>query len=170
MSYKGVDIERFETIMLKGKQGMFGLRTFVGPGGVQESAIATQTLLITITAQIDPLGRLANRPSELSHPTDENGSPVKMEEHDKFSPPVITSRVDPTLPLRRPIVRTILLEGIITPGGKVTNIKVLRGLDPDIDKIAVDAFRRFEFQAAKLNSKPIYASWREEIAFRIPGQ
>ncbi|HZS45357.1 MAG TPA: energy transducer TonB [Blastocatellia bacterium] len=170
MSYRNVDIERFETIMLKGKPGMFGIRTFVGPGGVQESAVAMQTLLVTITAQIDPLEKVANRPSELSHPTDENGSPVKLEEKDKFSPPVVTNRVDATLPLRRPILRTVLVEGIITPEGRVTNIKVLRGLDPDLDKIAVDAFRRFQFQGAKLNDKPVYASWRDEIAFRVPGQ
>ena len=170
MNYKGVKIERFETLLLKGKPGMFGIRTFVGPGGVNESSVALQTLLITVTSDITQIDHVQNRPRDLTHPTEETGAPLKLEEKDKFNPPVIISRIDPTLPLRRPIVNTVLVEGVITPDGKVTNIKVIRGVEPELDKIAVDAFRRFQFQGATLNDKPAYASWREEIAFRIPGQ
>jgi TonB family protein len=170
MDYKGVRIERFETLLLKGKAGMFGIRTFVGPGGVNESAVAMQTLLVTITSDIAQIDHVQNRPRDLTHPTEDNGAPVKLAETDKYSPPIIVNRVDPTLPLRRPIVNTVLVEGIITPDGKVTNIKVIRGVEPELDKIAIDAFRRFQFQGATLNDKPAYASWREEIAFKIPGQ
>jgi len=67
-------------------------------------------------------------------------------------------------------INTVLVEGIITPDGKVTNIKVIRGVEPELDKIAIDAFRRFQFQGATLNDKPAFASWREEIAFKVPGQ
>ncbi len=170
MDYKHVKIERFETLLLKGKAGMFGIRTFVGPGGVNESTVAMQTLLVTITSDIVQIDRVQNRPRDLTHPTEENGAPIRMAENDKFSPPVIANRIDPTLPLRRPILNTVLLEGVITPDGKVTNIKVIRGVEPELDKIAIDAFRRFQFQGATLNDKPAYASWREEIAFKIPGQ
>ena len=151
LDYKGLKIERFETILLKGKPGMFGIRTFVGPGGVNESAVASQTLLVTLTSDIAQIDRVQNRPRELSHPTEETGAPLRLDEKDKFSPPIIVNRVDPTLPLRRPLLSTVLVECVITPEGKVTNVKVIRGVDPDLDKIAIDAFRRFQFQGATVN-------------------
>jgi hypothetical protein len=86
---------------------------------VNESAVAMQTLLVTLTSDIAQINRVKNRPHDLTHPTEESGAPVKMGEKDKFSPPIIISRVDPMLPLRRPILTTILVEGIITPDGKV---------------------------------------------------
>jgi|SRR5947209_17179431 len=156
--------------MLQGKAGMFGLHTFAGAGGKTESAIAVQTLLVTITAENAQVEKLRNRPRDLTHPTDENGAPIKWGPDDKYAPPVVLSRTEPTLPGRRPIVQTVLLEGIITPDGKVTNVRVLRSLDPDLDKLAIDAFRRYEFQAAKLNGKTVSASWREEVGFRVAGQ
>ncbi len=61
MDYKHVKIERFETLLLKGKAGMFGIRTFVGPGGVNESTVAMQTLLVTITSDIVQIDRVQNR-------------------------------------------------------------------------------------------------------------
>jgi hypothetical protein len=42
---------------------------------------------------------------------------------------------------------------------------VLRSLDPVIDERAVDAFRQYKFSPALLNSKPVFATYREELTF-----
>ena len=58
-----------------------------------------------------------------------------------------------------------MLGGVVTPEGAIINIRVLRSLDPVIDERAVDAFRQYKFSPALLNSKPVYATYREELTF-----
>ena len=127
-----------------------------------------RTLLVSATPEVVPLASLRNRPGELSHPVDEFGSPVRMSEEDRFTPPVPLERVTPQFESGRAVRGSVLLGGVVTPEGKMTNIKVLRSLDSVIDDRAVDAFRQFKFSPAMLNGKPIYATYREEITFAAP--
>jgi TonB family protein len=62
----------------------------------------------------------------------------------------------------------VLLTGVITPEGKITNVRVLRSLDPIIDERAIEAFRQYRFSPALLNGKPVYATYREELTFAAP--
>ena len=62
----------------------------------------------------------------------------------------------------------VLLSGVVTPEGNITNIRVLRSLDPVIDERAVDAFRQYKFSPAQLNAKPVFATYREELTFAAP--
>ena len=162
---KGVELENFETVALRGGKGMFGAKFFVGAGGRQESVPIERTLLISVTPEIVPVANLRNRREQLSHPVDEYGTPIKMAEGDRFTPPVPLERVAPKFEAGRGIRGSVLLAGVVTPEGKVTNVRVLRSLEPVMDDRAVDAFRHYTFSPALLNGKPTYATFREELVF-----
>ncbi|HEY7545829.1 MAG TPA: energy transducer TonB, partial [Blastocatellia bacterium] len=142
---KGVEFGNFETVLLKGGSGMFGVKYFVGAGGRQESAPMERTLLVSVTTEIAPLASLRDRPEQLSHPVDEYGSPVRANEADKFTPPVALDRVAPRFDTGRGVRGSVRLSGIVTPEGKIINVKVVRGIDPVIDDRAVEAFRQYKF-------------------------
>lgn len=162
---KGVEFGNYETVMLRGGKGMFGLKYFVGGGGRQESVPAERTLLVSVTPEIVPVANLRNRPGELSHPVDEFGGPIQINQGDRFTPPVALERTAPQFESGRNVRGAVLLGGVVTPEGKIINIRVLRSLDPVIDERAVDAFRHYKFSPALLNAKPVFATYREELTF-----
>jgi TonB family protein len=161
----GIELDNYETVVLRGGKGMFGLKYFVGVGGRQENAPTERTLLVSVTPEIVPVANLRNRPEQLSHPVDEYGTPVKMAQGDRFTPPVALDRVTPKFDAGRGIRGSVLLGGVVTPEGKIINVRVLRSLDRVIDERAVDAFRQYTFSPALLNGKPVHATFREEISF-----
>jgi hypothetical protein len=165
---KGVEFENFETVMLRGGKGMFGVKYFVGAGGRQEAVPVERTLLVSVTSEIVPVANLRNRPQELSRPVDQYGGAVAMNESDRFTPPVALERVAPKFESGRIVKGSVLLGGVVTPEGGMINIRVLRSLDPVIDERAVDAFRQYKFSPALLNGKPVFATYREELTFAAP--
>ena len=165
LDVKGVELENFETVALRGGKGMFGAKFFVGAGGRQENAPIERTLLVSVTAEIVPVASLRNRREQLSHPVDEYGRPIKMEESDRFTPPVPLTRVSPKFEAGRGVRGSVLLTGVVTVEGKITNIQVLRSMEPLMDDRAVDAFRHYTFSPALLNGKPVSATFREELVF-----
>lgn len=162
---KGVEFGNFETVMLRGGKGMFGVKYFVGGGGRQESAPAERTLLVSVTPEIVPVATLRNRPAELSRPVDEYGGSIQIQPGDRFTPPVPLERVAPQFESGRSVRGAVLLSGVVTPDGNIINIRVLRSLDPVIDERAVEAFRQYKFSPALLNAKPVFATYREELTF-----
>jgi len=162
---KGVEFGNFETAILRGGKGMFGVKYFVGGGGRQESVPVERTLLVSVTPEIVPIANLRDRPQELSHPVDEYGGVVATKEGDRFTPPVAVERVAPIFEAGRKVRGAALLAGVVTPEGKIINIRVLRSLDPIIDERAVEAFRQYKFSPALLNGKPVFATYREELTF-----
>jgi len=166
---KGVEFGNYETVMLRGGKGMFGVKFFIGGGGRQESVPAERTLLVSVTPEIVPVSNLRNRPQELSQPVDEYGGKIELKETDRFTPPVALERVAPQFESGRTIRGSVLLGGTVTPDGRIINVKVLRSLDPVIDERAVDAFRQYKFSPAMLNAKPVYATYREELTFAAAG-
>jgi TonB family protein len=167
LDMKNIEFENFETVLLRGGKGMFGAKYYIGAGGAQQSAPIERTLLVSVTPQIVPVANLQNRPQQLSHPVDEFGAPVAMKESDRFTPPVPLDRVVPKFESGRPVRGSVLLAGVVTPEGKITNIRAVRSLDPVIDDRAIEAFRQYKFSPALLNGKPIYATYREEISFGL---
>jgi len=165
LDVKGVEFGNFETVMLRGGKGMFGVKYFVGGGGRQESVPTERTLLVSVTPEIVPVVNLRNRPGELSHPVDEYGGPIQINQGDRFTPPVALERVAPQFEAGRTVRGAVLLGGVVTPEGKIINIRVLRSLDPVIDDRAVDAFRQYKFSPALLNAKAVFATYREELTF-----
>lgn len=162
---KGVEFGNFETAILRGGKGMFGVKYFVGGGGRQESVPVERTLLVSVTPEIVPIANLRDRPQELSHPVDEYGGIVATKEGDRFTPPVAVERKAPIFEAGRKVRGAALLAGVVTPEGKIINIRVLRSLDPIIDERAVEAFRQYKFSPAQLNGKPVFATYREELTF-----
>jgi TonB family protein len=168
LDVQGVEFGNFETALLKGKSGMFGIKFFIGAGGKQESAPMERTLLVSVTPEIAPLASLRDRPDQLSQPVDEYGSPLRTSERDRFTPPVPIDRVVPKFETGRGVRGSVRLGGIVTPEGKIINVRVIRGIEPVIDDRAVEALRQYRFSPALLNGKPVYATWREELTFAPP--
>lgn len=162
---RSVEFENFETVVLRGGKGMFGLKYFVGGGGRQDSVPVERTLLVSVTPEIVPVSNLRNRPQELSHPVDEYGGVIATKEGDRFTPPVALDRVAPQFESGRSVRGAVMLGGVVTPEGKIINIRVLRSLDPVIDERAVEAFRQYKFSPALLNGKTVFATYREELTF-----
>jgi TonB family protein len=168
LNAKSVEFENYETVMLRGGKGMFGVKYFVGGSGSQESVPTERTLLVSVTPEIVPLSNLRNRPQQLSQPVDEFGGAIKLAASDRFTPPVPLERVAPKFEAGRQIRGGVQVGGIVTPDGKIINVRVLRSLDPVIDERAVDAFRLYKFSPALLNGKPVHATYREEMSFATP--
>jgi TonB family protein len=162
---KGVEVGNFETVMLRGGKGMFGLKYFIGPGGRQETAPIERTLLVSVTPEIVPVANLRDRPQVLSRPVDEHGTPIEMKDADRFTPPVAIDRVVPKFEAGRAVQGSVLLAGVVTTDGKIINVRVVRSLDPGIDQRAVDSFRQYRFSPATLNGVAVFATYREELTF-----
>lgn len=165
---KNVEFENYETVLLRGGKGLFGVKYYIGAGGARQSVPIERALLISVTPEIVPLANLRNRPEQLSHPVNEFGRPLVLKESDRFTPPVPLERVAPKFDAGRAIRGSVLLAGTITPDGQVINVRVVRSLDSVIDDRAMDAFRHYKFSPALLNGQPVYATFREEISFTPP--
>ena len=63
---------------------------------------------------------------------------------------------------------TLTLEGVVTPEGRVTNVRILDTPDPGYNQKAIEAFRGYRFNPATLNGRPTYATFRETIQFGKP--
>src|SRR5215216_1212623 len=126
LDIKSVEFENYETVILRGGQGMFGVKYFVGAGGRQESAPVERTLLVSVTPEISPLSNLRNLPEQLSRPTDEYGNAIKTEDADRFTPPVALERTALKFESTISVRGSVTLTGVVTPEGKITNVRVLR--------------------------------------------
>jgi TonB family protein len=159
---KGVTIGNYETAMLRGARSGFGVREFQGPDGV-EKAPDTRALLVTITPTVTATRNLANKPSDISRPTDQFGSKVEIREGDIFVMPAIANRVPIKFAPGASVKGSITLEGVVTPEGRVTNVRVLDTPDPALNPKAIEAFRQYKFNPPKLNGRATYATFRETI-------
>jgi TonB family protein len=159
---KGVTIGNYETAMLRGARSGFGVREFQGPEGI-EKAPDTRALLVTITPTVTATRNLANKPSDISRPTDQFGSKVEIREGDIFVMPAVANRVPIKFPPGASVKGSITLEGVITPEGRATNVRVLDTPDPALNPKAIEAFRQYKFNPPKLNGRATYATFRETI-------
>lgn len=163
-----VTVGSYETVMLRGQRGEFGVREFSGPDGI-EKAPETRALLVTITPTVTTTRSLQNKPSDISRPTDQFGSRLNLTESDIFVMPAVLNRVPVKFAPGASVKGSITLEGIITPEGRVTNVRVLDTPDPAINPKAIEAFRQYRFNPAKLNGRATYATFRETIILSKQG-
>jgi TonB family protein len=159
---KGVTVGNYETVMLRGARSGFGVREFQGPDGI-EKAPETRALLLTVTPTVTSARSLANKPSDISRPTDQFGSKVEIAESDIFVMPAVSNRTPIKFPPGASVKGSITLEGIVTPEGRVTNVRVLDTPDPALNPKAIEAFRQYRFNPPKLNGRATYATFRETI-------
>jgi TonB family protein len=86
---------------------------------------------------------------------------------DNLSAPVATRKVDPAYPLelmRQNVAGTVILYGVIHTDGTVSNIRVLRSIDDQLDQFARKAIVKWQFQPATKNGTPVDV----EATFWIP--
>jgi TonB family protein len=167
MEFTGLSANNYETLLLRGERGGFGVREFKGPEG-KESVPETRALLMTITPAIIVAKGLQNRPSDISRPTDAYGSKVELSSSDTFELPTLINRQPVKFPPGAAPRGSITLECVVTPEGRVTNVRVLDTPDPAYNTKAIDAFRQYRFNPAKLNGRPTYATYRETIVLDKP--
>jgi TonB family protein len=168
LEVKGVTVGSYETVMLRGGQGEFGMREFSGPHGI-EKVPEKAALLVTITPTVTATRALQNKPSDISRPTDQFGSKVELTESDIFVMPAVINRQPVKFAPGSSVKGSITLEGIITPDGRVTNVRVLDTPDPALNPKAIEAFRQYRFNPPKLNGRPTYATFRETIILSKQG-
>lgn len=167
LELKSVSVNSYETVMLRGAQGAFGTREFKGPNG-DEQTPDTRGLLVTITPTVTTSRSLQNRASDISRPTDAYGSRVELGESDTFVMPALISRAPLQFPPGARVSGSITLEGIVTPDGRMTNVRILDTPDSALNPKAIAAFRQYRYKPATLNGRPTYATWRETIQLGKP--
>jgi len=168
LEVKGVTVGSYETVMFRGAQSGFGVREFKGPEGV-EKAPETRALLVTITPTVTTARSLQNKPSDISRPTDQFGAKVTITESDIFVMPAVINRAPVKFPPGASVKGSITLEGVVTPEGRVTNVRVLDTPDTAYNPKAIEAFRQYRFNPAKLNGRATYATFRETIILEKQG-
>lgn len=167
LELKSVSVNSYETVMLRGSQGAFGIREFQGPDGA-ETAPDKRALLVTITPTVTTTRSLQNRASDISRPTDAYGSRVELGDSDIFVMPALISRAPLNFSPGARVKGSITLEGIVTPDGRITNVRVLDTPDSALNPKAIEAFRQFRFTPAKLNGRPTYSTFRETFQLGKP--
>ncbi len=61
----------------------------------------------------------------------------------------------------------VIVEAIIDKEGNVTNVKVLKGLPMGLDSAAADAVKKWKFQPATLNGRPVAVIYNLTVNFRL---
>ncbi|MFY9741272.1 MAG: energy transducer TonB [Candidatus Sulfotelmatobacter sp.] len=89
------------------------------------------------------------------------------ESNDDLSAPSATRKVDPAYPLelmRQNVAGTVVLYAIIRSDGTVGKIRVLRSVDERLDRYAIQAIAKWQFEPARKNGSPVDV----EATFWIP--
>ena len=90
---------------------------------------------------------------------------------DELSNPVAVRKVDPRYSpaaVRDRVEGTVMLAALILRDGTVSNIRVLRGLDPRLDSSAMEALTDWKFLPAKKSGSPVDVEVLVQIPFRLP--
>jgi TonB family protein len=61
----------------------------------------------------------------------------------------------------------VIVQAIIDKQGGVTNVKVLKGLPMGLDQAAVDAIKKWKFEPATLNGKPVTVYYNLTVNFQL---
>ena len=88
-----------------------------------------------------------------------------------LSAPLAVRKVDPKYPTSLVTARVegeVVLYAIIRSDGSVDSIQVLKSLDPELDRNAIEAFARWRFSPATRDGSPIDLEAVVHIPFRIP--
>jgi len=63
----------------------------------------------------------------------------------------------------------VIVEAVIDERGRVSNVRVLRGLPMGLDQAAVDAVRSWTFEPAKLGGRPVKVYYSLTVKFQLKG-
>jgi TonB family protein len=96
--------------------------------------------------------------------------PNLIEQRPGTIPPRAIHTVDPkysAAALRVAKDKVILVTVTVPPDGIPTNVKIARGVRPDVDKAVVDAVQKWRFEPATRNGKPVAATITVEVDFHL---
>lgn len=62
---------------------------------------------------------------------------------------------------------TVVVAMIVTPEGDVRDLKIMHGLDKDLDKQALAAVGTWKFEPATKDGKPVAVHLKAEVDFRL---
>ena len=99
----------------------------------------------------------------------ENSSDTAYEIAD-VTPPKAVYHPDPQYTdsaRKKKIHGTVVVAMIVTPDGKVRDVKVIKSLDKDLDKQAIAAVGTWRFEPATKDGKPVAVHLKAEANFRI---
>jgi len=65
------------------------------------------------------------------------------------------------------ITGVVIVEAIIDKTGSVTNVKILKGLPMGLDQAAADAIKKWKFEPATLNGKPVAVIYNLTVNFQL---
>ena len=91
----------------------------------------------------------------------------------ELRPPVPLHKVDPKyLPaaISERIEGKVQIAGVIRTNGHVDLVRILKGVDPRLDRSAEEALRKWEFAPAERNGVPVEVDVVAEIPFRLAPQ
>jgi protein TonB len=86
-----------------------------------------------------------------------------------LEPPEPIRKVDPKYPpwlMEAGVEGDVLLDAVIEPDGRVRQIRILRGLHPELDRLAAEAFARWQFRPARMDGEPVELEVLAQIPFR----
>jgi protein TonB len=89
----------------------------------------------------------------------------------KISEPKKTKNVAPSYPemaKRARVQGTVILEATISPQGRVTDVKVLRGI-PMLDEAAISAVKQWAYTPTMLNGTPVPVIMSVTVNFKLDG-
>jgi TonB family protein len=97
-------------------------------------------------------------------------APAYQRPKGKLSGPVPVRKVDPKYPqlaIKQRIDGEVILYAIIRKDGHVDSIQVVRSVDPELDRNAMEALSRWEFRPATLEGQPVELEAVIHIPFRF---
>ncbi len=111
----------------------------------------------------------AGSPSVVLEPKTYNGQPVYRVGHGVTAPkgtympnPAFTESAR-----KKKLQGTAQLEIVVTQEGNVGDAKVVKGIDPDLDESALDTVRKWKFDPATKDGKPVPVQIDVEVSFRL---
>jgi len=89
----------------------------------------------------------------------------------EVAPPVPLRKVDPRYPpdlVKEHIEGEVVLYAIIRKDGSIDSIQVMRSLDPQLDRNAMDALAHWKFGPGTLDGEPVDVETVVHVPFRVP--
>ncbi len=85
-----------------------------------------------------------------------------------MKPPILVKKVAPRYPKKAKANRiegTVIIQAVIDKKGKVEDVTVLRGVDPSLDKSAVRAVKKWRYEPAMVDGKPVRVYFTITVVF-----
>jgi len=126
----------------------------------------TQTVVVLAGAAVLLFGGTAlfaqDASEKTSEPVYELGNGVKAPK------PVYTPDPEYSEKARKKKINgTVVVAMIVTPEGRVRDVKISKGLDEGLDKQALAAVRTWKFEPASKDGKPVAVHLNVDVSFRL---